>query len=104
MQAWCGWAASTATAAGRRAGELVEVLSIRVHTTEEAAASELSEMNTRPAPVETHTVPVLPGFGERRIADTAPPRRVPPEAALVRVVAPRGAGGAKAPHARLGRQ
>ena len=57
--------------------------STRCQTTEPAAASALSEMNTRPVPVAAQSVPAFVDC--RRRADTALPAR-PPQAADVRSV------------------
>src|SRR2546428_1192850 len=81
---------------GNRAGSVVEVVSIRVQTTELAPAFEFSEMNTRPVPVAAHNV--LTSVATRSIAATAPPARVP-YAALLRSVAPGGPICTKSPQA-----
>src|SRR3954452_24015496 len=87
-----------------RPGSTVEVVSMRVNVTDAAGASELSEMNTRPLPVATQSVPVL--LGARSIAPTSPvpaagtPARSPYDAA-VRSVAPAGPMRTKSPHVGL---
>src|SRR5205809_7824618 len=56
--------------------------STRFQTTDAAAASALSVMNTRPVLVAAHIVPVF--CGVRAIQATAPPARVAPHTAEVK--------------------